>query len=55
MVTDAKLPLKMFEFLRVSPDWNFEIMTISLPIKLPCTLPLCPKKYENRSSSKQFT
>ena len=36
----------MFEFLHVSSDWNFEIMTISLPIKLPCTLPLCPKKSE---------
>ena len=41
--------------LRVEPDWIFDIMTMSLPIKLHWSLPLCPEKCENRCSGEQLT
>ena len=50
IVTPKYICTFVLSSLRVASDWNFEIMKISLPIKLPWTLPFCPKRFQNRCS-----
>ena len=50
IVTPKYICIFVLSSLRVASDWNFEIMKISLPIKLPWTLPFCPKRFQNRCS-----